>query len=619
MDHRSAMPQDAPDTPSPLDSRGVPVARVVPVPQWAEPGHRVDETAGASRVLVVGRVMAVLLTVVLLGLIGRVLQLQTQAPPQITERLDSQRSTATLAGRRGTLLDRRGRMLAVTRTARRLFIDTALITERNTFSERVGYTLGMDPIEIEKAIGKRSRSRYIVIDKRLDEERLAKLQDVKNELAGLATESIIVRDYPYGTLAGQVIGFVGADGKGLEGMERLLDEKLRGVPGKYRYLRDSRGQPLWVEAASYTPNTDGQTVRLSLDITIQAIAETYLAETVQKYRAESGQMIVMDPHTGEVLAMANFPQFDPTAFASQDASKWRNRCVTDVFEPGSIFKPFIWAAATQLGYAKPTELIDCTTSGVWRSSEGRRLRDAHAHGVLTWEGVLIQSSNIGMAIVGERIGAKHLHGIVKAFGFGEPTGSGLPGEIGGIVNPLDKWTHYSITSIPMGQEISVTPLQMVRAFSAIANGGYLVTPTLLALDADEAGQQIRERVLSETVAAKTRDVLGRTVTEGTGRKANSKLYALFGKTGTAQLPDLVNGGYFQDQYVASFVAGAPLDNPRLVIGCFIHKPDRSVGHYGGTVAAPPVMKVMEESLLYLGVPPSPHAPTGAIAAGPLDD
>src|SRR5690606_32507338 len=162
--HRSAMPQDAPDTPSPLDSRGVPVVRVVPVPQWAEPGHRVDETAGASRVLVVGRVMAVLLTVVLLGLIGRVLQLQTQAPPQITERLASQRPAAPLAGRRGTLLDRRGRMLAVTRTARRLFIAAALITERSTASERVGYTLGMDPIEIGKAIGKRSRSRYIVID-----------------------------------------------------------------------------------------------------------------------------------------------------------------------------------------------------------------------------------------------------------------------------------------------------------------------------------------------------------------------------------------------------------------------------------------------------------------------
>jgi cell division protein FtsI (penicillin-binding protein 3) len=597
----------------------VPVAKVVPVPQWAEPGHRVDETAGASRVLIVGRVMAIGLTVILVALVARVAQLQTHTPPQIADRLDSQKSTAVLAARRGTLLDRHGRMIAVTRTARRLFVDPALIRDRNTFSEHVGYSLNLDPVAVEMAVSRRSRSRYVVIDQRMDEDRAARFDEVRRNIPGLATENIIVRDYPYGTLAGQLIGFVGADGDGLEGLERLFNDRLRGEPGRFRYLRDASGRPLWVEAATYQPNTDGQTIRMSLDITIQAIAEMHLAETVQKYRAESGQMIVMDPHTGEILAMANFPAFDPTAFGRQDADLRRNRAVTDTFEPGSTFKPFIWAAATQLGYARPEEMFDCTTSGVWRSSQGRRLRDARPQGLQSWEGVLIRSSNIGMAIVGERIGERQLHAMVRAFGFGQPTGSGLPGEVGGIVNPLPRWTHYSVTSVPMGQEIGVTGLQMVRAFAVLANGGFLVTPTIEPVGQDFEGTRIRERVLSEPIAAKTREVLGRVVTEGTGRRANSRLYAIFGKTGTAQLPDFERGGYHQDQYIASFVAGAPLDQPRLVIGCFIHRPDRAIGHFGGTVAAPPVMKVLEESLLYLGVHPDALRATTTVADGVIHD
>lgn len=606
-------PPATPDAAAPKDPRYV--------PQWREPTATVDETAGAKRVLMVGRAMAIVLTLALIALLGRVLQLQTSPPPQIKERFDSQKSSATLAGRRGTILDRRGRMMAVTRTAKRLFVDPALIKDRNTFSEKVSYTLDYDPIEVEMAVSKKARSRYVVLDQRMDDERLEKLTGVDSDdrIAGLATENIIVRDYPYGTLAGQLVGFVGSDSNGLEGVERLFNDRLTGKPGAYRYLRDSQGRPLWVEAASYKPNTDGQTIRLSIDVTIQSIVEMHLAETVNKYRAEAGQMVVMDPQTGEILALANFPSFDPTSFSKQDAALRRNRTVTDVFEPGSIFKPFVWAAATQLGYAKPNELFDCTTSGVWRSSQGRRLRDAHAQGVLTWDGVLVKSSNIGMAIVGERMGAKHLHGVLKAFGFGSTTGSGLAGEVSGIVHPADKWTHYSVTSVPMGQEVGVTGLQMARAFAALANGGYLVTPSIEAVGQNgHTGPAIKERVLSESVARHTREVLHRVVTEGTGKKANSKLYALFGKTGTAQLPDFKNGGYFQDQYVSSFVAGAPLDKPRLVIGCFIQKPDKKVGHYGGTVAAPPVMKVMEESLLYLGVAPSPPVPTATVAGAASD-
>lgn len=560
-----------------------------------------DVRSGAPRVLWVGRTLIVLLSLTLLGLLGRVVQLKVDPSAPIAALVDSQHSSHTLMGRRGSLLDRRGRVLATTSVAERLFVDPYLIRDHSTFAERVGYGLGYSPVRVATAIASHPQSRYIVLDKRLNDKQLQAFSAL--DLPGLSLDPDLVREYPCGPLAGQVIGFVGADGRGLEGMERKFNPRLAGSPGELSYLRDAHRQPLWVTPSAYQPEHDGQAVRLSIDITIQAIAEKYLHEAVTKFGADSGQLVVMQPDTGEILAMANDPSFNPNDFKDSKPSQWRNRAVTDVFEPGSIFKPVIWSAATQLGAAKPDEMIDTTSNGVWRTPVGRRLRDAEPNGIITWDKVLIVSSNIGMAKVANRLGNEKLYRIVKAFGFGEPTGSGLPGEVGGIVHPLSRWTAYSTSSIPMGQEIGVTALQMVRAFSAIANGGTLVTPTILALDpSDPLHVPIRERILLPSIAAHTRAVLRRVVTEGTGRRANSDLYKLFGKTGTAQLPNLKAGGYYQHRYQASFIAGAPLEHPRIVVGCFIHDPDRSKGHYGGTVAAPAVRHVIERTLMYLGVP-----------------
>jgi len=559
---------------------------------------------GPARVLMVGRVMIILVSVTLLGLLGRVVQLQTAPQQRIAEKIGSQRSTTQLPGRRGTILDRRGRPLASTRVAQRLFVDPKLIVEHSSFSEKAGYGLGYDPVDIELAIAARPGSRYVVLDRRLNDQRLEQLKNLN--LPGLATQPVLVRDYPQGSIAGQLLGFVGDDGKGLEGLERHFEKRLAPKPGFVRYLRDAHGRALWVDADQYQRPVDGQSIRLSIDAVIQSIAETALAQAIEQYHADSGQLVVMDPATGEILAMANYPTFAPATFNKSKPDERRNRAVTDVFEPGSIFKPIIWSAATQLGAADPNEIIDTTTTGVYRTSKGRTLHDASPHGRITWDEVLMYSSNIGMAIVAERVGTEKLYEAVTRFGFGEPTGSGLPGEVGGVVHPLKKWTHYSVTSIPMGQELSVTPLQMVRAFCAIANSGVLHTPTIQPVDYPLANQG--RRVLEARIADYTRWVLRRQVTEAGGRKANSKLYDLFGKTGTAQLPDFKQGGYHQDQYVSSFIAGAPVDAPRLVVGCFITKPDKSIGHYGGTVSGPAVMQVIEQSLLYMGVPP--HAVGG---------
>jgi cell division protein FtsI (penicillin-binding protein 3) len=557
-----------------------------------------------ARVLLVGRAMIILVTVVLVMLLGRVVQLQTHPEERLAAKLNSQQSTTNLSGRRGTILDRNGRVLATTRVAEKLFVDPLLIIEHSSFSEKVGYGLGYDPVDIELALAVRPKSRYIVLDRRLDDQRIELLKTL--DLPGLATDPFLTRDYPQGQLAGQLIGFVGADGKGLEGLEKFYNKRITATDGRVRYQRDARGRALWVKSGDYQRPDDGESLRLSIDVVIQSIAEASLAEAVEKYQAESGQLVVMDPSTGEVLAMANYPSFDPATFNKVKPEVRRNRAVTDVFEPGSIFKPIIWSAATQLGAADSNEIIDTTESGVYRTSKGRRLHDARGHGKITWDEVLIYSSNIGMAIVAERVGAEKLREAVVRFGFGRPTGSGLPGEVGGVVHPLKKWTHYSVTSVPMGQELSVTPLQMVRAFSAIANGGVLLTPTVVPVFGPSSGSVPADiqgvRVLDQRIADYTRSVLRRQVTEGGGQKANSKLYDLFGKTGTAQLPNFKQGGYYQDQYVSSFIAGAPADSPRLVVGCFIHKPDKTIGHYGGTVSAPAVKRVMEQSLMYLGVP-----------------
>ena len=568
--------------------------------------------APPDRALIVGRVVLITLSLALLALLGRVVQLQVSPPPRIAAMVGSQASVSTLDARRGALVDRRRRDLAVTRVAYRLFVDPVLVTDNNTFSERVGYGLGYDPAWVEMTIAKRRDSRYITLDERLSDERLAKFHEL--QLKGLAIEPTLVRDYPQHALAGQLVGFVGDEGKGLDGLELAFDDRLKPDPGQYAYVRDRGRRALWLASQQYEPHIDGKPIRLSLDIHLQAIAEEELAATVRQYRAAAGQVIVMDPYTGEILALANDPPFDPAAFSEATQASRRNRAVTDVFEPGSVLKPFVWAAAVEAGVADPDEMIDTTTAGWWKPARGPVLRDAHPHGTVSWDDVLMYSSNIGIAKVAERLGPEALHRIVESYGFGEPTGSGLPGEVGGLLRPVKRWSGTDLTRIPMGQGVAVTALQVTRAFCALANDGVLITPTIEAVDPLNPDRRpaITSRVLSPSVARQTRAVLGRVVTDGTGRKAQSDLYTLFGKTGTAQLPDLTRGGYYSDKYISSMIAGAPLERPRLVVGVYLHDPDKKVGHYGGTVAGPTVKRILERSLLYLGVPP--NAPPDPIAA-----
>jgi cell division protein FtsI/penicillin-binding protein 2 len=290
------------------------------------------------------------------------------------------------------------------------------------------------------------------------------------------------------------------------------------------------------------------------------------------------------------------------------ASLGRNRCVTDPYEPGSTFKPFIWAVATETGKASPDEVLPCPEHTGWRTSRGRLIRDSHYYGPSTWKKVLVKSMNSGMAMIAERMGHREMQDAIARFGFGHRTYCGIAGESPGIVTTPGQWSHYTQTSVCMGHEIAVTPLQMARAFCAFARDGTLPTLRITAARPWNQEYVMIHRVLSSDMARTVRDAMRDVMVEGTGRKAQSELYEIFGKSGTAQLPKPGGGGYYEDRYVSSFVGGAPFDDPQIVVLCVIDDPDRSINHWGGAIAGPVVRDIIDETLQYLGIPPDKPQP-----------
>lgn len=530
-------------------------------------------------------------------LLGRVIQLQFQPEEAVLARMERTSGSATLQARRGSLLDSRGRTLAVSRLGYRLFADPQLIADPSRFAFEIAHAIDDDPARIDQLIDARFDSRYVVLNPLLDQSQVHTLRE--QPIPGTGMQARLVRQYPHGPVAGQIIGFVGTDHTGLDGAEHAFDDYLMGRSGILRMLRDVRRRPLWVERDGFVPPEDGRDVRLSIDTVIQDIAEKELAAACEEYQAARGEIVVMDARNGQLLAMANWPPLHPMEFTTADDYIRRNRCLTDAYEPGSVFKPFLHAMATDMGLARGNQRID-TGPGVWRSPRGRRLRDAHPHGQLTWDEVLVVSSNIGMAIVAGQMSRQQMYDAVRSFGFGTRPGTGLAGESPGLVNPVRDWTHYSLTSVPMGQEIGVTPVQLAQGLSAFANDGMIVVPSVLA---DDAELPIYKRVVSPAVARHTRMVMRDVVVEGTGRRAQSELYRIWGKTGTAQMARRNGRGYEPGKYTASFIGGAPLLDPRIVVVVSVHEPETSLGYYGGIVSAPTAKAVIEQTLSYLGVPP----------------
>ncbi|HEX4124748.1 MAG TPA: penicillin-binding protein 2 [Tepidisphaeraceae bacterium] len=579
----------------------------------------------------------VLLTIVLLllSLIGRVLYLQTVGREMTIDRADRQHyQTLTLYARPGDIFDRNGLVLAGTIQTQSLFIDPKFMAdsyqqdgknliEMDDAIRQLAQILDKDPFDLAQLLSDRSDSRFVKVAENLDATQARAI--TKLDLPGVGLQPTNERYYPMGSLAAHVLGGTMSDGTGLDGAELEFQKLLDGKNGWERPLRDARHHPIALAAEDYMPPQQGQQLILTIDANIQLIAEQELAAACEKYKAKKGEVVVMDPHTGEVLALGNWPTFDPQNHDAPPELR-RDRALTDPFEPGSMIKPFIVGPALEAGVTRLTEIWPIP--GIrYRTPYGRIITDVEYYGPLSLWDVLVKSSNIGMSMLGERLGNPHLHTIFSMWNFGKPTGIELPGESGGKLNPLRYWNKYTTESVSQGYELEVTPLQLVRGFCAYANGGKLVRPRLLRGVLDARGHLINEdtppfgsaaparQILDPQTVEEIRRVLCDVLVRGTATSARSSVYNIFGKTGTAYISD-GKAGYSKTEFNSSFLGAAPAENPRLVVGVFIHDPDRELGHYGGTVSAPATRNILERSLEYLQVPPSPplQPPPPAIAA-----
>ncbi|NMC72334.1 MAG: PASTA domain-containing protein, partial [Myxococcales bacterium] len=441
-------------------------------------------------------------------------------------------------------------------------------------------------------------------------------------LEGVQTTREPRRFYPGRQLAGHLVGFVGYDSRGLDGLEHEYDAVLRSEPRVLRGVRDARGRLVFSEGLGQIEVPQGQRVELAIDRTIQYIAEQELEAALAAFEGRAASAVVMDPHTGEVLALANAPVFDPNRYAEADAEARRNRAITDRYEPGSTLKMFTIAALLDAGLVGPEEQVYCE-DGFYLIGD-YKIRDAHRNGWLSLTQCLQRSSNVCLAKLAGVLGRQRLYEALRRFGFGERTGIPVPGETSGLLRHYSKWYEVDLAAISFGQGISVSNLQLATAVSALANGGTLMRPIVVrrVIGADgrlvaEYPPTVRRRVVSERTARLLASMLISVTEEGgTGTEAAIAGFDVAGKTGTAQKADLHGGGYAEGKWTASFVGFVPAEDPRLVISVTVDEP--LVNHYGGIVAAPVFRRIAERSLRYLGVAPTrpKGADGGATAAGP---
>ena len=444
------------------------------------------------------------------------------------------------------------------------------------------------------------------------------------ELRGVYTVTEGRRFYPHGNLAAHVLGFVGVDSQGLEGLEQRYDRVIRGEAQYLEFDRDARGREMFTGGVGAATD-QGNRLELTLDAAIQEATERELQSGVAAARAVGGAAVVLDPATGEVLALANVPTYNPNEPGDAADRRWRdrvrNRAITDPYEPGSTFKAVLAAAAIEEHLVTPGELFFCE-HGRFQAG-GRTIHDAHPYGWLSFAEVIQFSSNIGATKVGERLGRDRYHRYLRAFGFGNRTGIELPGETPGIMRPVESWSRIDLATLSFGQGVSVTPLQMSTAFAAIANGGTLLRPYVVRRIVAPGGEVVLEneptavrRVISTRSARTTTELLRRVVEEegGTGTKARLEEFPVAGKTGTAQKVDPTTGGY-SSKRIGSFAGFVPADEPRAVILVLIDEP--STSSYGGVVAAPVFRAIAAAVLKRLGVePPAPTVVARAPRAVP---
>lgn len=509
--------------------------------------------------------------------------------------------TEAIPAGRGTIFDRNGEPLAIGQQATTVYADPRLVTDPRRVAIAAARALDLDANELYPLLADRSRH-FVYVQRKADPALADKLR--QQELPGLGFYAEERRTYPQRTVAAHVLGFAGLDNEGLEGLEASLDGVLAGKPGSQTIVRDPFGQV--IDVIDTEAEQPGRDVFLTLDHRMQANAEAVLRETVATWDAKAATAVVLDPHTGAILAMANAPSFDANKFGAVRATRVRNRAITDTYEPGSTFKLVTVAAALSEKLVAP--------SSKFRLAPTIRVADRiiHEHEprptqTMSVAQILFQSSNIGTVTLAQLLGRDRVAGWIERFGFGSPTGVDFPGESGGIVLPPERWSGSTIGNVPIGQGIAVTALQMATAYGAIANGGILREPHLVdRIDGERKVRSSGRRVVSETVAAQVMTMLRDVVSAegGTGAGAAVPGYTVAGKTGTAAKPE--SGGYSTSRYVASFVGVVPAKDPRLVVLVSVDEPRNAI--WGGVVAAPAFSKIARFGLQYLEIAPDATTP-----------
>ena len=550
------------------------------------------------------RIFGVLFILVFLTIAGRAYFLQVVRAPELQARADQQRQRIVkLAPQRGSIYDRNGDPLAVSLAAESLYADPAVIKDPQKVAGQLRKLLKVSKKELLRLLS--AKKRFVWLQRKLEPEVAKKVRAL--DIAGLQFVTESKRYYPQASTAAHVLGFTGLDPKGLEGLELEYDRQLQGQPGRLVSLRDARGRGLSSSDQLVQGGVAGNNLFLTLDRSLQYVAEKELARVVRETGAVGGTVIMLEPASGRVLAMASQPDYNPNLAGQYPAAKRRNRAICDTYEPGSTFKPFLMAGVLEEGLVRPGQKIYCENGRY--SVGGKTIRDHAKFKNLTLKEIIKFSSNIGAAKLGKALEREKFYSYIRAFGFGQKSGLDLPGEVGGMLRAPSKWFEIDLAAISFGQGLSVTPIQMASAVAAIANGGLLMEPYLVERVTDADGQQIQHhlpqvirRVISEKTARQVRDMMI-AVTEpgGTGTRAAVPGYHVAGKTGTAQKVDTVTGGYSPDKRVSSFVGFVPAENPALVISVTVDEPKGKA--YGGLVAAPIFSRIASQTLSYLDILP----------------
>jgi cell division protein FtsI (penicillin-binding protein 3) len=532
----------------------------------------------------------------------RLVTLQVLQAAELTARADRQhQKSVTLEGARGTVTDRHGKVLAMNMEVPSIFgVPTSLDSPTNA-ARSLSPVLRIRRDEIEKKL--RQDKHFVWLARKVEPEQGQRLEQLSIDGIGMVMEGR--RFYPKGPLLAHVLGFVGMDGLGLEGLERRYEVQLHGEKRVTILQRDALGRTVFPKGLREQVPAPGHALTLTIDEVIQYIAEKELEEAVNNAHAKAGTIIVIEPQSGAILAMAVSPRFDPNTVASLTADRWRNRALTDTYEPGSTMKVVVAAAALEEKVMMPGSMVFGENGRM--TIANTTIHDHEKLGWMTFAQMIQKSSNIGAAKTGMLLGEQRMYRYLQAFGFGQRTDVDLPGEVGGLLKSPREWGRRSLASISMGQEVGVTPLQMVSAVSAIANDGVLMKPYVVSEVRDQKGQllknilpHVRRRVVSPDTARTLTTILEGVVTNGTGMKAAISGYRVAGKTGTAQKVDPRTGTYSSSLSVGSFVGFVPADAPRLAMIIVIDEPQGEA--WGGVVAAPVFRRVGEQVLTYLGVP-----------------